>query len=81
MEILIPTLKHWYAYQLVYPLALFLVKGVILAMYRRIFVGKTFRMVLWATVALISVQTIVVIFVNVWTNLAFALFYELLLIV
>jgi hypothetical protein len=67
MEILIPTLKHWYAYQLVYPFALFLVKCVFLATYRRIFVHHTLRMLLWTTATLISVQTLVVIFVNVCT--------------
>ena len=38
LEILVPTLKHWYAFQLVYPFTLFLVKASILALYRRILI-------------------------------------------
>lgn len=33
----IPNLKHWYAYQIVYPLSLALVKASFLALYYRVF--------------------------------------------
>jgi hypothetical protein len=63
--ILIPTLKHWYAFQIVYPFTLFMVKASILALYRRILTQETFRKAVLAVATLITVQSIVVIFVNV----------------
>lgn len=64
MIILIPTLKHWYAYQLVYPWALFFVKASILALYHRIFTQKNFRRAVYAVAAFVSFYTIVVFFIN-----------------
>lgn len=64
-EILIPTLKHWYVYQLVYPLAIGMVKFSILAQYHRIFPVKRFRIAVYAMCAFVFVYTIVTIFVNV----------------
>jgi hypothetical protein len=61
----IPTLKHFYFYQLVYPLALFFVKASILALYHRIFVLVKFRYKVYSVAAFVTVWTIVVIFVNV----------------
>lgn len=65
LEILIPTLKHWYAYQIVYPFVLYLVKASILALYYRILTQKTFRLWVWIVLGIISVQTVVVMFVQV----------------
>ncbi|KAI4638505.1 hypothetical protein J4E93_010060 [Alternaria ventricosa] len=62
--ILIPTFKHWYAYQLVYPWALFFVKASILALYHRIFTQTKFRYTVYGVAAFVAVQTIVVTFVN-----------------
>jgi hypothetical protein len=61
----IPTLKHFYFYQLVYPLALFFVKASILALYHRIFVLVKFRYKVYAVAAFVTVYTIIVLFVNV----------------
>ncbi|KAH7076061.1 hypothetical protein FB567DRAFT_608664 [Paraphoma chrysanthemicola] len=62
--ILVPTLKHWYAYQLVYPLALFSVKASILALYHRIFPQKQFRWMIYFVAGFVSIYTVVVFFVN-----------------
>lgn len=64
-EILIPTLKHWYAFQIVYPVAIGLVKFSILAQYHRIFVKRGFRNVVIGVGVFVLTYTIVVIFVNV----------------
>jgi hypothetical protein len=61
----IPTLKHFYFYQLVYPLALFFVKASILALYHRIFERAKFRYKIYSVAAFVTVYTIVVLFVNV----------------
>jgi hypothetical protein len=61
----IPTLKHFYFYQLVYPLALFFVKASILALYHRIFKQVKFRYKVYGLAAFVTVYTIVVLFVNV----------------
>jgi len=63
--ILIPTLKHWYAFQLVYPFTLFLVKASILALYLRIMVQENFRKLVFGVTILITLPSLVVIFVNV----------------
>ncbi|KAH7386866.1 hypothetical protein DE146DRAFT_184936 [Phaeosphaeria sp. MPI-PUGE-AT-0046c] len=60
----IPNLKHFYFYQLVYPLALFFVKASILALYHRIFKLANFRWKVYAVAGFVSVFTIVVLFVN-----------------
>lgn len=65
LAILIPTLKHWYAYQMVYPWALFFVKASILALYHRIFTQTNFRRAVYAVTVFVSIYTIVVFFVNV----------------
>ncbi|KAJ6004286.1 hypothetical protein N7499_000355 [Penicillium canescens] len=62
--ILLPTLKHWYAYQLVYPLAIGLVKFSILAQYYRIFPARGFRIATAAVALFVFIYTVVVIFVN-----------------
>jgi hypothetical protein len=61
----IPTLKHFYFYQLVYPVALFLVKASILALYHRIFRRLQFQYKVWAVAAFVTIYTVVVLFVNV----------------
>ncbi|KAF2030696.1 hypothetical protein EK21DRAFT_111573 [Setomelanomma holmii] len=62
--ILVPTLKHWYAYQLVYPWALFFVKASILALYHRIFTQTKFRYTVYAVTGFVTTYTVVVFFVN-----------------
>ncbi|KAH8635859.1 hypothetical protein IG631_07693 [Alternaria alternata] len=65
-EALIPTLKHWYVYQLFYPWALFFVKASILALYHRIFTHHNFRRWVYCAAGFIVIQTITVTFVNVF---------------
>jgi hypothetical protein len=65
----IPTLKHFYFYQLVYPLALFFVKASILALYHRIFELVNFRYKVYSVAVFVTVYTIIVLFVNVGTPL------------
>lgn len=62
----IPNLKHWYAYQIVYPLSLALVKASFLALYHRVFPPPVInRYLFWGTGAFIAVYTVIIIFVNV----------------
>ncbi|KAJ5822964.1 hypothetical protein N7447_005304 [Penicillium robsamsonii] len=63
-EVLIPTLKHWYVYQLVYPLSVGMVKFSILAQYYRIFALKQFRIATIGVGLFVFVYTITCIFVN-----------------
>lgn len=63
--VLVPTLKHWYAYQMVYPWVLFFVKASILALYHRIFKQTNFRYAVYAVMTFVSVCTVVAFFVNV----------------
>lgn len=63
--VLIPTLKHWYAYQIVYPWALFFVKASILALYHRIFRQTDFRYLVYAVTAFVSAYTVAAFLVNV----------------
>lgn len=65
LEILIPTLKHWYAFQLVYPFTLWLVKASILALYLRIMTQEKFKKAVYVMGGFITVQSVVVIFVQV----------------
>ncbi|KAL5385527.1 hypothetical protein DPSP01_004640 [Paraphaeosphaeria sporulosa] len=64
LVILQPTLKHWYAYQIVYPWSLFFVKASILALYHRIFTKTKFRRLVYAVGAFVATYTLVVTFVN-----------------
>jgi hypothetical protein len=61
----LPTLKHFYFFQLVYPLALFFVKASILALYHRIFERAQLRYKIYGVAAFVTIYTIVAIFVNV----------------
>lgn len=63
--ILVPTLKHWYAYQMVYPLTIGLVKFSILTQYYRIFEVKHFRVQVIAVGVFVMLYTIICVFVNV----------------
>ncbi|KAJ5174025.1 uncharacterized protein N7500_001956 [Penicillium coprophilum] len=63
-EVLIPTLKHWYVYQLVYPLSVGMVKFSILAQYYRIFALKKFRKATMGVGLFVFAYTIICIFVN-----------------
>ncbi|KAH8429315.1 uncharacterized protein LDX57_006982 [Aspergillus melleus] len=64
-EILVPTLKHWYAFQIVYPVAIGLANFSILAQYHRIFVKPNFRHVVVGVAKFVLIYTIIVVFVNV----------------
>lgn len=67
---LIPTLKYWYAYQIIYPLVLLFVKLSFLALYRRIFgQKKSMRLAILFVGAIVVAYTVIVMFVNVWPNL------------
>jgi hypothetical protein len=66
---LIPTLKHLYAFQIIYPLALFFVKTSILALYYRIFSHTAFRWKVYFVAGFVSVYTIIVVFINVGHSL------------
>jgi hypothetical protein len=66
-KILIPTLKHWYAYQLIYPWSLFFAKASILALYHRIFMQTKFRYLVYAATTFVTIYTLVAFFVNVRT--------------
>ncbi|KAF9889994.1 hypothetical protein FE257_006674 [Aspergillus nanangensis] len=63
-EILIPTLKHWYVYQLIYPISIGLVKFSILAQYYRIFEVRKFRILVVSVAVFVLLYTIITIFVN-----------------
>lgn len=63
-EILVPTLKHWYAYQMVYPFALFFIKASILALYYKVFSQRVFRIWISITAAVVAAHTVVAVFVN-----------------
>ena len=64
-EVLIPTLKHWYAYEMVYPWTLFFVKASILALHRRISQQTNLRFAVYIVTTFILLYTIVAFFVNV----------------
>lgn len=62
----IPNLKHWYAYQIVYPLSLALVKASFLALYHRVFPPPNMNKVMfWGVSIFIAVYTVAIILVNV----------------
>ena len=62
----IPNLKHWYAYQIVYPLSLALVKASFLALYHRVFPPPNMNKVMfWGVSVFIAVYTVIIILVNV----------------
>ncbi|CAI7638620.1 unnamed protein product [Penicillium bialowiezense] len=63
-KVLVPTLKHWYVYQLVYPLSVGMVKFSILAQYYRIFAVKKFRMATLGVGLFVFAYTIICVFVN-----------------
>ncbi|KAE9969132.1 hypothetical protein EG328_007054 [Venturia inaequalis] len=65
-ETLIPTLKHWYAYQIVYPWTLFFVKASILAHYHRIFRRTKFCNAVYIVSMFVTVFTLVAFFVNLF---------------
>jgi hypothetical protein len=67
----IPNLKHWYAYQMVYPFSLALVKASFLALYYRVFPPPNInRYLFWGTSVFIGVYTVAIILVNVSGNSA-----------
>lgn len=64
-KILVPTLKHWYAYQMIYPWSLFFVRASILALYHRIFTQTKFRYTAYVVAVLVTMYNVVVFFANV----------------
>jgi hypothetical protein len=69
----IPNLKHWYAYQIVYPLSLALVKASFLALYHRVFPPPNMNKVMfWGVSVFIAVYTVIIILVNVSNDKAAA---------
>jgi hypothetical protein len=65
----IPNLKHWYAYQIVYPMSLALVKASFLALYHRVFPPPTMNKVMfWGVSIFIALYTVIIILVNVSKN-------------
>ncbi|KAF3189913.1 hypothetical protein TWF106_007105 [Orbilia oligospora] len=58
------TLKSWYVYQLVYLFDLGLIKLSILAFYHQISAAKTYRIIIYASMAVVSIYTIIMIFIN-----------------
>jgi len=68
--ILVPTLKHFYAYQLVYPWCLFFIKASILALYYRIFSQTNFRYAVWVLTAIVAAVTLGIFFAYVLSNLS-----------
>lgn len=69
MDALVPTLKYWYAYQIIYPLALFFVKLSFLALYWRIFgKSRSMRLSILVVGAVVVAYTVVVMFVNVGSS-------------
>ncbi|KAL3470890.1 hypothetical protein BJX99DRAFT_238582 [Aspergillus californicus] len=63
-KILVPTLKHWYVYQLIYPITIGFVKFSILAQYYRIFEVKAFRIQVIVVGVFVLLYTVICIFVN-----------------
>ena len=64
-EVLIPTLKQWYAYQMVYSWTLFFVKASILALYHPIYKQTNLRFAVYILTAFVLIYTIVAFLVNV----------------
>lgn len=63
---LIPTLQHWYAYQIVYPLALLFTKLSFLALYWRVFTPPFLsRSWVLVTACFVTLYTIIIMFVKV----------------
>ncbi|CCX15248.1 Similar to hypothetical protein [Tuber melanosporum Mel28]; acc. no. XP_002841286 [Pyronema omphalodes CBS 100304] len=66
MEIIIPTLKLWYAYQLQYLMILYTVKVSILCFYYRLSPQKLYRWSVWGLGGLITAYTVAMFFVNMF---------------
>lgn len=67
----IPNLKHWYAYQIIYPISLFLVKASFLALYHRVFPPPNInRYLFWGTFGFIALYTFIIVWVNVRRSFA-----------
>jgi ABC-type Co2+ transport system permease subunit len=64
-KILVPTLKHWYAYQMIYPWSIFFVKAPSQALYHRIFDQTKLRYTVYTVAVFVTIFTVVVFFVNV----------------
>ncbi|KAF3198303.1 hypothetical protein TWF192_005361 [Orbilia oligospora] len=62
-DALIPTLKHWYAYQLIYPIVLCIIKLSILSFYKGISPQKPYQIAIWSTIGLVLAYTIAIEFV------------------
>ncbi|KAF3904409.1 hypothetical protein ABW21_db0204374 [Orbilia brochopaga] len=60
------TLKSWYVYQLVYLFDLGLIKISILAFYHQISAAKTYRIIIYVSMAAVVIYSIIMIFINAW---------------
>ncbi|KAF3929354.1 hypothetical protein ABW19_dt0200420 [Dactylella cylindrospora] len=60
------TLKSWYVYQLVYLFDLCLIKLSILSFYHQISSGKAYRIVVYVSMAVVIIYSIIMIFINAW---------------
>ncbi|KAK7512807.1 hypothetical protein IWZ03DRAFT_384102 [Phyllosticta citriasiana] len=58
--------KHWYAYQLIYPLALCLVKQSILILYYRIFIHQNLRTWIKVVACFVLLDTVITEIVNIF---------------
>ncbi|CUS06728.1 unnamed protein product [Tuber aestivum] len=63
-DFFVKTLKVWYAYQIVYLIALFFVKISILAFYRRLSPAQGYQTAIKVVAAAVTVYTIAMVFVN-----------------
>ncbi|KAF3916979.1 hypothetical protein ABW20_dc0105543 [Dactylellina cionopaga] len=60
------TLKSWYVYQLVYLFDLCLIKLSILSFYHQISAAKAYRIVIYASMAVVVIYSIIMISTNAW---------------
>ncbi|RPB15314.1 hypothetical protein P167DRAFT_533503, partial [Morchella conica CCBAS932] len=65
-NIIIPTLKLWYVYQIQYLLVLFFLKASILSFYRRLSPARGYQMAIYIVSGVIVAYTFAMFFVNVF---------------
>ncbi|CUS09777.1 unnamed protein product [Tuber aestivum] len=65
-EVIIPTLKLWYVYQLQYLVTLFLIKSSILSFYRRISPERGYQLSITIVSCIVVAFTVAMLFVNVF---------------
>ncbi|KAF3914355.1 hypothetical protein AA313_de0208997 [Arthrobotrys entomopaga] len=60
------TLKSWYVYQIVYLFDLGIIKLSILSFYHQISAAKAYRIVIYVSMGIVVVYTIIMMFINAW---------------